>query len=172
MLKAKRILLSAGLILLIGFISNWLVLNTKILTYSIFDTASLFTYFGVLIGFALTIYTFGLSMVNDIKSRIEKLEKLTEKQKDELYSKLVRGFSEIKQDIWLIFYSLIIMIAVSITKGIQNPFDWNISEYKLPETINITLFITTTIAMYDIMKTLFNLAEINLELIKNNKAST
>jgi hypothetical protein len=45
-----------------------------------------------------------------------------------------------------------------------NPFGWNVENWKIPETGNLTLFLTTTVAMWDIMKTLFNLSEINFEL--------
>ncbi|MFT5212501.1 MAG: hypothetical protein ACI9WV_000208 [Patiriisocius sp.] len=43
---------------------------------------------------------------------------------------------------------------------------WEVEKLMLQETINITLFITTTIAMFGIMRTLFNLSEINFKLIK------
>lgn len=155
--------------MLIGVASNFLVRNTPISSFSIFDLTNLFTYFGVLIGFALTIYTFGLSMVSDIKSKIDSHPKFTNDQKKTLYDTLVRGFQEIKGDVWLIFYSIIVVVAFAITKEISNPFGWKVEQYKFPETANLTLFITTTVAMWDIMKTLFNLSEINLELNKTNK---
>jgi hypothetical protein len=131
-----------------------------------FNFVNLFTYFGVLIGFSLTIYTFGLSMVTDIKSNIQKLEKLSEDKKDKMLISLLNGFSEIKEDIWLIFYSIIGVIYFGVAKEIINPFGWEVEKFMIPETINITLFITTTIAMFDIMRTLFNLSEINLALIR------
>jgi hypothetical protein len=156
----------------IGIVSNYLVRTTPVSSFAIFETANLFTYFGVLIGFALTIYTFGLSMVSDIKSKIDNLKKLTDEQKKKMYLSLVSGFGEIKGDIWLIFYSILIVIGFAIAKEIPNPFNWQVEKYKLPDTANLTLFATTTIAMWDIMQTLFNLSEINLELNKDEKASS
>jgi len=164
--KTKRFLLTMLIISAIGIFSNYLVRITLISSFAIFETANLFTYFGVLIGFALTIYTFGLSMVSDIKSKIDKHKKLTNQQKNKMYLSLVSGFGEIKEDIWLIFYSILIVIGFAIAKEIPNPFNWQVEKYKLPETVNLTLFVTTTIAMWDIMQTLFNLSEINLELNK------
>ncbi|CAN1553247.1 hypothetical protein MCETHM1_02266 [Flavobacteriaceae bacterium] len=169
--KNKRILLTLLIVSAIGFVSNYIVMTTPISSFSIFDTSNLFTYFGVLIGFALTIYTFGLSMVSDIKSKIDTHKKLSEEQKKVMYINLVSGFSEIKGDIWLIFYSILIVIGFAIAKEIPNPFGWQVEQLKLPDTANLTLFITTTIAMWDIMQTLFNLSEINLELNKDEKAS-
>ncbi len=161
-----RVILSILLVAVIACVSHIAVKKTTISTFMIFDTTTLFTYFGVLIGFALTIYTFGLSMVTDIKEKIEKNNKFTEIQKALMYDNLVNGFAQIKSDIWIIFYSILIVIFFSIAKEVENPFNWNVEELKLPETVNITLFITTTISMWDIMQTLFNLSEINLELNK------
>lgn len=169
--KTKRFLFTTLIVSAIGIISNYLVRTTPVSSFAIFETANLFTYFGVLIGFALTIYTFGLSMVSDIKSKIDNHKKLTDEQKKKMYLSLVSGFGEIKGDIWLIFYSILIVIGFAIAKEIPNPFNWQVEKYKLPDTANLTLFITTTIAMWDIMQTLFNLSEINLELNKDEKAS-
>lgn len=170
--KNKRILLLLLIVSTIGVVSNYLVRTTPVSSFAIFDTANLFTYFGVLIGFALTIYTFGLSMVSDIKSKIDTHKKLTEEQKKKMYLSLVSGFGEIKGDIWLIFYSILIVIGFAIAKEIPNPFGWQVEKINLPDTANLTLFVTTTIAMWDIMQTLFNLSEINLELNKDEKASS
>lgn len=170
--KNKRILLTLLIVSVIGVVSNYLVRTTPVSSFSIFDTANLFTYFGVLIGFALTIYTFGLSMVSDINSKIITHKKLTEEQKKKMYLSLVSGFGEIKGDIWLIFYSILIIIGFAIAKEIPNPFGWQVEKFNLPATANLTLFVTTTIAMWDIMQTLFNLSEINLELNKDEKTSS
>lgn len=171
MKKNKRILLLILFVSAIGIVSNYMVRTTSVSSFSIFETSNLFTYFGVLIGFALTIYTFGLSMVSDIKSKIDSNKKLTEEKKKKMYLSLVSGFGEIKGDIWLIFYSILIVIGFAIAKEIPNPFGWQVEKFNLPETANFTLFLTTTIAMWDIMQTLFNLSEINLELNKDEKAS-
>lgn len=165
----KRRLLLLLFVSAIGVVSNYLVRTTPISSFAIFDTTNLFTYFGVLIGFALTIYTFGLSMISDIKSKIDTHKKLTDEQKKEMYLRLVSGFGEIKGDIWLIFYSILIVIGFTIAKEIPNPFGWQVEKFNLPDTANLTLFVTTTIAMWDIMQTLFNLSEINLELNKESE---
>jgi hypothetical protein len=172
MTKTKRTILTALIIASIGIVSNYLVRTTSVSSFSIFDPVNLFTYFGVLIGFALTIYTFGLSMVSDIKSKIDAQKKLKDEQKKEMYLSLVSGFGEIKGDIWLIFYSILIVISFAIAKEIENPFGWEVEKLSLPATANLTLFITTTIAMWDIIQTLFNLSEINLELNKDEKVNS
>jgi hypothetical protein len=165
--KYKRYIITIFLVGVIGLFSNILVRKTPVSSFTIFDTANLFTYFGVLIGFALTIYTFGLSMVSDIKDKIGAHKKLTQEQKTKMYDTLINGFAEIKGDIWLIFYSILLVICFAVVKDIENPFGWKVESWQIPQTVNLTLFITTTIAMWDIMRTLFNLSEINLELNKD-----
>ncbi|WP_442846801.1 hypothetical protein [Leeuwenhoekiella sp. H156] len=167
--KPIRYFLSILIILIIGLLSNYTVINTDVSDFPIFSLISLFTYFGVLIGFSITIYTFGLSMCNDIKKNIQEIESLSQSTKEILFKKLIRGFKEIKQDIWLIFFAIIMIVIVAILSEIENPFGWEIEKFRLPETVNLSLFIISTIAMFDIMKTLFNLSEINLELLKIKK---
>ena len=145
-------------------ISFFIVRLTDFSKLELFSPLSLFTYFGVLMGFSLTIYTFGLSMVVDIKSNINSLKELSTAEKDNLYDKLVSGFKEIKQDVWLIFMLIIFVVSFAILREIENPFD-----YQIPETFFLSTFLISTLAIFDIMKTLFNLSEINLELLKKKK---
>lgn len=166
MKKAKRSIVFICVTILIIAVSHIIVLKTKISTCALFDPTCLFTYFGVLIGFALTIYTFGLSMVSEINQKIEDSKVFNDQKKESLHSSLVDGFAQIKQDIWLIFYSILVIIASTILKEIPCLLSIDIPRYKAPETINLALFITTTIAMWDIMQTLFNLSEISFALNK------
>lgn len=167
MKKFKRKIFPVLITISVTIISFILVKETEVELLSIFDTASLFTYFGVLIGFAITIYTFGLSMIADIKKNIDKIDNLSAKTKDQMFKGLRNGFGQIKQDIWFIFTGIIIIIIFSILKNIENPFGWNVEAFQIPETVNLSLFLLSTYSMYDIMKTMFNLSEINMELIKN-----
>jgi hypothetical protein len=167
MRKIKRYFIPIIVVLTTFISSYFLIQNSEIELLTIFDTLSLFTYFGVLIGFAITIYTFGLSMIAEIKKNIDKISGLTDSDKKTMFRNLRNGFRQIKQDIWLIFIGIILVIIFSILKDITNPFGWEIEKYQIPETVNLSLFILSTIAMYDIMKTMFNLSEINMELIKN-----
>ena len=163
-MTTKRYIIIFLLFTAIIIASNLLARNTNVCNFSLFETTNLFTYFGVLIGFALTIYTFGISMVDSIKQKVDNHTVLNNQQKTEIYERLVNGFGQIKGDIWFIFYSIILVIIFSVLKEIVNPFGWNVENLKIPETANLTLFVTSTIAMCDIMQTLFNLSEINFEL--------
>lgn len=79
--KNKRFLITTLIIIIIGIVSHILATKTQVAELPIFNSLSLFTYFGVLIGFALTIYTFGLSMVVDIKKNISLMTELNEEKK-------------------------------------------------------------------------------------------
>jgi hypothetical protein len=118
------------------------------------------------------VYTFGLAMISDIKKDLMELDVFTETQKDDMLNRLTNGFKEIKGDIWIIFSSLILIIYFAVVKEIPNPFDWEVETYMIPQSANLTLFIVTTYAMYDIMRTLFNLSEIKLELLKKKKKAS
>jgi hypothetical protein len=165
--KYIRILIPIIITVIVTIISNVIIKYSDIELLSIFKPVALFTYFGVLIGFSLTIYTFGLSMISDIKNNISTLKNKTKEEKQLMFNGLRSGFSQIKQNIWLIFWAILIVILMAVLRNIINPFGWNIEEYQIPDTINLSLFFLSTISMYDIMKTLFNLSEINMELIKN-----
>jgi len=167
--KVLRFFIPFIIVIVTFTISTYLVLKTDIENNSIFSSNSLITYFGILIGFALTIYTFGLSMISNIKTNISNLEDISEQDKKDSFQKLIVGFVQIKQDIWLIFYGIILVIILSILKEVVNPFGWQVEDLQIPEIFNISIFILSTIAMYDIMKTLFNLSEINMILIKSKK---
>ena len=155
------------IIIIIAF-ANWLVVNTIVETYPIFDTVAVFTYFGVLLGFAITIYTFGLSMAENIKNGINRLQRASLDEKKIMIETLVSGFHEIKQDIYAIFISMLVVIGGSIAKNIINPFGWTVEKWQVPETLNLGLFFVSTYCMYDIITTLFNLSEINLLLLSNS----
>lgn len=166
-MNLKRSAIPILIAVIITAISYWLVHNTKIELLEVLNAVSMFTYFGVLIGFALTIYTFGLSMIGDIKSNISKIDNLTKEEKKEIFTGLRNGFAQIKQNIWLIFAGIILVIVLSVVKDIKNPFGWQVEVYQIPETLSLSIFFLSTLAMFDIMRTMFNLSEINMELIKN-----
>lgn len=169
--KTKRIIFATVFVLISFAISNYLIRETSILNFKLIEPTNLFTYFGVLIGFALTVYTFGLAMISDIKKDLMDLDDFTADQKDEMLNRLTNGFKEIKGDIWIIFSALLLIIYFAVVIEIPNPFGWEIETYMIPQSSNLTLFIVTTYAMYDIMRTLFNLSEIKLELLKKKKTS-
>ena len=97
--KIKRHILELGLIAIVAVGASFLARKSTITSFPLFEPTNLFTYFGVLIGFALTIYTFGLSMVDGIKQKVDTHTRLTQVQKTEIYTKLISGFGQIRSNI-------------------------------------------------------------------------
>lgn len=153
------------IVLIVGIASN---LSTRFLfnqSFEVFGVIALLTYFGILIGFSLTIYTFGLSMLSDIRAKIEEDNLFDEEKKKGFYENITNGFFEIREDIWIIFISLVLVIIIGVLREIPCPFDWDIEKFKIPDSVNLTLFILSTIAIFDIIKSLFTLSKIYLILI-------
>jgi hypothetical protein len=166
--NAARIGINFLVLTAIFIASHFLVELTKISKITLFDTSNLFTYFGVLIGFALTIYTFGLTTIPSIKNGIDCIDEkvMAKETKKEVFEQTISGFSQIKEDILVIFFSIIIIVVTAICKDTINPFGWKVQNWKVPEKVNLTLFFYSTLCIYDIIKSMFNLAEINLKLLK------
>ena len=100
----------------------YLVHKTSILNFKLIEPTNLFTYFGALLGFSLTLYTFGLSMISDIIKNLMELYDFKEIEKKNMLNKIINGFMEIKGDIWIIFSSLILVIFLAAVNKIPNPF--------------------------------------------------
>ena len=168
----KRLIIIFKIIIAIGLLalSNFLVRKTLIVNSPLFNIVSLCTIFAILIGFSLTIYTFGLSLITDIKDGLNQIKSLEDKKRDKLLAKLVDSFSEIKEDIWVIFISLVLVILFGVIKEFPNPFNFDIGSCKIPETAFMFLLIVAFYSMYDIMKALFHLSEIKLTLINYQKS--
>lgn len=130
----------------------------------IFETGSLFTYLGVLMGFALTIYTFGIAIATNIRAGIIAAFKNDKEKSDRLYNDLLGAFRDLKEDIWSIFISILLIVFFGILKEIPNPFGLNPESMKIPEIAKIFLFGVSTLSIWDLTKTLFVLAEIQLNL--------
>lgn len=165
----KRLIWVFMVITIIFLISHLLVRFINFSESELLNPNNLFTYFGVLLGFAITVYTFGSSMVSDIIIKTFESTRLSEAKKYKIQEDLFSAFKEIKEDIWIIFISLTIVIVFAILNEISNPFLTNVEEFKIPETFSLALFILSTYSMWDLIKTLFNIAEINFILSKVSK---
>lgn len=171
MMKNKHSLKFGAIIIVVVAISNFLARNITLDEIDLFNTTNLFTYFGVLVGFALTIYTFGLSLISDIIEKINS-SSMEVNKKETICALLMSGFNQIKDDIWLIFYAIVITILFAILKDISTPFSLDVLSWKVPETVSLSLFSLSTIAMWDIMKTMFDMSEIKFKAENLKKTTT
>src|SRR5690606_35653780 len=132
-----------------------LITYTNVCEQDFFDLNNQVTYLGVLFGFALTLYTFGISTLKDIYSNIDKLTFKDIRKKSRVISMLRDVFAEIQVDIKIIFLGIISVFVNYIAKTTVNPFGWNVEEYNLPCFFSLLIFTLTTHAIYDIMNCLF-----------------
>ncbi|MGL2966115.1 hypothetical protein [Flavobacterium sp. XGLA_31] len=141
-------------------LSIFLVHSTGIMAEQFFQINNQITYLGVLIGFALTLYTFGLSILKDIYEAIEKISFTKIENKEEVYKSLKDAFDEIKSDIFLIFVCIIFLFINSIIANTINPFNWNVEYLKIPDIMSVSVFLLSSFALLDIMKALFGLSKL------------
>lgn len=141
-------------------VSVLLVNFTGINEETFFDTNNQITYLGVLIGFALTLYTFGLSVLKDIYEIIESISFKKIENKQLIFQELKNTFNEIKSDIILIFTCIVSLFINSILQNTPNPLGLDVEFLKIPEIISISVFILSTLSLLDIMKALFNLSNL------------
>ena len=141
-------------------LSILLVHLTGIMEEQFFQINNQITYLGVLVGFALTLYTFGLSILKDIYEAIEKISFTKIENKEEVYQSLRNAFNEIRSDIFLIFICIIFLFINSIIANTVNPFNWDVEHFKIPEIMNVSVFLLSSFALLDIMKALFGLSKL------------
>lgn len=176
-MKKNKLSLLYIVLLFIGLfvISCVLVKYTNINIKSISDNSFLFTYLGIFLGFALTIFTFIVSMVDKIKDAIEKDESKTKAQKEIAQSNILSFYSEIKDDIFLIFYFFLIVTALSLFENVDIPFvnisNFFITKIQLIIAIKLELFILSLYAIYDLTSSAFKISEATGIFKKDKKAS-
>ncbi len=146
--------------------SSLLVYHTDAEKIALFEPVGLFTYVGVLLGFAITIYKFTLSLVDNIKESIQKLTELNDETKEQLIAQLMRGFKEMKENIMLLFVGLVVITIFAMLALIENPYMNDVSRFQIPEIALLSTFFFCTYSIYDLMRTLFNISEVKLILVQ------
>ncbi|SDH62043.1 hypothetical protein SAMN05421846_101338 [Chryseobacterium taeanense] len=137
-----------------------LVKFTGVISDEIYETNNLLTYSGVLIGFGLTLYTFGLSILKDIYEVIDKISFKKIENKELIIKELKAAFKEIRNDIVVMFFAIIAIFISTIISNTINPFEWDVEYLKIPEILKMSVFLYTTFALADIMKSLFDLSKL------------
>lgn len=168
------------ILIILGF--SWAIIYfLKLNNIKIIQEDFLFTYLGVFLGFALTIYTFGISMLESIKSTIETTDEeiLTSSKKKEFFTSILAGFYELKSDILFITYSFLIVVLLTLIKNLvlterlKNILE-GLNSYYLLESIYLAIFLLSLLIIFDLLYSMFNLAEISLYIVKRkiNKTNT
>lgn len=151
---------------LAGAISSYCkVDNLKILEFDFVATTT-----GVLLGFGITIYTFIMQLMQPI------IDNLCKKIADEKERKRNIGFlnsaqRELKQDLWMIFICLMIVLVVGVfSNSVNLIFNFGVHHIcYIPQTVYISVYLLSFMALYDLMSSLFTVGEITIELLNTDE---
>jgi hypothetical protein len=172
-MKAKRKLKSIIIIAFVFAFSWWVVTFLDLTKIKILEEIFLFTYLGVFLGFALTIYTFGISILENIKKPIIEADTkdIDEQKKGIFFNSIISGFNELKANIIFITYSFILVVILAILQNIQYPSSFTevilfITHIRVVQAIYFSIFILSVVIIVDLLLSMFNLAEISLYIIK------
>lgn len=156
------------LTILITFSICYYIVLREIVAYRYFiKTDFLFTFLGVFIGFALTLYTYLTSMFENMK-KILRVKYANDAVKlNEKMNLLPLLHKEIKDNIIFLIYALVIVVFVAIfEKPILKielcSFYFNMLDIK--NSVMLTVFVLSILALVDLVRTSFTISDF---IIKN-----
>jgi len=131
---------------------------------------------GVLAGFAITIYTFGLSLLPQLQGLLTNNTDIEQETKDRYFKSILKGFVELKEDVWIISLSFVLSILIVLTAAIfgEQIKDFTIPCYSPRIIFNLWVFLKLSVlvitirAFIDLIRSLLALSEIILTLLKDN----
>jgi len=118
------------------------------------DAEFLFAYFGILLGFAVTLYTFVVSQYQNIKDIIRDVS--DEKKRDQKRALFFNVCEEIKDDLSLIFWLFIVAALFNIIpqKAISAVYVEHVKDALI-----FTLFILSLFAIWDLVQVTFKVSD-------------
>lgn len=157
------------LILIFLSISYYVVLNNVVSYEDFTKTDFLFTFLGVFIGFALTLYTYLTSMFENMKKIIRTKyvnDVITRDSKLDLLPKL---HNEIKDNIVFLIYVLVIVVLIAVLDKSIMKIEFyncclNIKMIDVKNSILLTIFSLSILALVDLVRTSFTISDF---IIKN-----
>lgn len=173
-MKAKiKITVAFALLFLISII---LIKHTNINIDTFVDNSFLFTYLGIFLGFAITIFTFIVSMIEKVRERIENDSSKTEAEKKVVENDIIHLYREIKQNIMLIFYSFLIIIIITLFGSVDIPFIkipeyLGVSKIDLFSAIKLEILLLSLYSIYDLAISSFTISNLTGIIKKNKDAS-
>lgn len=165
-------------VLLAFIVSNFFIYYFKINIEKIGDKDFLFSFFGIILGFAITIFTFIISLVEKIKEKAEKKYATEADKKTKFESKIKGLFSEIKDDITFTFISVVI-IGLLYVVDVKIPKIYFYGNYFIDqkigvESLKLALFFLNLYAIYDLIIVSFKMSDTTgiLEIKEETKTGT
>ena len=153
---------------LVFAICNAIIYNAHLDIGKINDKDFLFSFIGLLLGFALTIYAFIMSMIDKIRDRIEK-EQPTQNTISKFKNTATELFDEIKENIYFTFFSLVIVAIMYILKGVKSPEIhlggvYYFSRTMFSSSLKLSLFFLNIYAIYDLIAVSFKISDTTAEI--------
>jgi len=148
------------------------------LNFIILETNNMIAYTGAMMGFALTIYTFGISILGQIKDLIKKSVKIKDENKNDYLDKLLSAFHELKEDVGAIAITLIIVVVASTIQSLNNFNNYandflkqftTIGYFNLYTTVKMFSFLLSSWMFIDLTKAMLNISQFYQELIKQDQ---
>ena len=131
----------------------------------------LISYLGVLLGFALTLFTFIIAMVEKISEKLMKDNELTIQEKTTKQIMINSTLEEVKDDIKFVFISLLICCFLAIIESFDIPYiDFSayrdyFTKISVINSLKLTIFLLSFYAIYDIMMVSFIISELTSMII-------
>lgn len=156
------------IIVFVVFIPCYCIVLRELVSYrSFIKTDFLFTFLGVFIGFALTLYTYLTSMFENMKKIIKQKYANNIPVRDDKLNQLPLLHQEIKDNILFLIYALIFVVTIAIFDKKIDAIDLCSFYFNAPDIKNgflLTLFVLSVYALYDLVVTSFKISDF---IVKN-----
>jgi hypothetical protein len=152
---------AAVIMVLVAALSFCLVSFTDAERTAIGSFEFLFGYVGILLGFSISIYTYGVQLLAGIADNIAH-SGFDDAKKAAFFDGLFDGFKELKEDIWLISFCLALLIALKVADALF----CDETTKAVVATLSIWAFVMCNWSIFDLAKSLFNVSEISITLLK------
>lgn len=155
-------------VILITLSLSYYIVLSDIVSYQYFiETNFLFTFLGVFIGFALTLYTYLTSMFENMKKIIRTKHVDDIDARDKKLALLPLLHQEIKENIIFLIYALVLVVLVAVLNDSIMNIDLcklNIEISDIKNTLMLTVFFLSILALVDLVRTSFTISDF---IIKN-----
>lgn len=138
------------------------IILLKLDASKICENGFLFNFLGILLGFSLTIFTFIVSMVEKVKDRADAKFEKDEDKKKKLQKIIDSLYTEIKDNIFFNFFSLILIGLSYLLPTSQDSFSFLNFEFKsdlISNSIKLAIFLLNLYAVYDLIMISFKLSD-------------
>ena len=145
----------------IFFAISFAIVKYEFVSFSYFiETEFLFTFLGVFIGFALTLYTYITSMFDKMRDLIKEKYKNNPSEAEDRLQELPNLHTEIKDNIMYLFYVLLIVVFISVGDKIFLKLDtlWGEVNYII-DSLLLTIFMLSILSLKDLIVTSFAISD-------------